>query len=135
MTAGKRIAIARKDRGLTQKELGKLSGTSEITIRQYEIGKREPGAKQLRSIAEVLDVSSDYILGLSDVKTTSTELKNICNYTGLSEKALFVLCAAKESQISHVFEKSIIGLQEIVCDIVTASPSPAPAETSASASD
>lgn len=34
------------------------------------------------------DVSADYILGLRDVKSTDTNIKSICDYTGLSESAI-----------------------------------------------
>lgn len=57
MTIGDRIRKARKARGLTQKQLGEASGTSEITIRQYETGKRQPRIKQLRAVASALGVN------------------------------------------------------------------------------
>ena len=56
MTVGERIKQARKLKGLTQKQLGELSETSEITVRQYELGKRQPRLEQLRRIASALDV-------------------------------------------------------------------------------
>lgn len=56
MTVGERIKRARKLKGLTQKQLGELSETSEITVRQYELGKRQPRLEQLRRIASALDV-------------------------------------------------------------------------------
>ena len=36
--------------GLTQRALGELSGTSETTIKQYELGKRQPRIKQLKKL-------------------------------------------------------------------------------------
>lgn len=57
MTIGERIKQERKAKGLTQKQLGELSGTSEITIRQYEIGKRQPRLEPLRQIAKALGVT------------------------------------------------------------------------------
>lgn len=57
MTIGERIKQARKAKGLTQKQLGEVSGTSEITVRQYEIGKRQPRLEQLRQIALALGTS------------------------------------------------------------------------------
>lgn len=53
MTIGEQIRFLRKHIGYTQKELGRLSGTSERTIQQYENGKREPRIKQLQKIAHV----------------------------------------------------------------------------------
>ena len=45
----------------------------------------------LKKIAEYFNVSTDYLLGLSNVKSTDTELKGVCEYTGLTEKAVAVL--------------------------------------------
>lgn len=56
MDLGNRIKHYRIAKNLTQKQLGELSGVAEITIRQYETGKREPKIDQLRKIAEVLNV-------------------------------------------------------------------------------
>ena len=55
-TVGQQIKKYRKEKNLTQKQLGELSGTSEITVRQYELGKRQPRLEQLRRIASALDV-------------------------------------------------------------------------------
>ena len=63
MTVGERIRSARKAKGLTQKYLAILSGTSEITVRQYEIGKRQPRIEQLCLIADALGVSAGELLG------------------------------------------------------------------------
>lgn len=57
MTIGEKIKQIRKEKGLTQKELGKISCTSEGTIRQYEIGKRQPRLEPLRQIAKALGVT------------------------------------------------------------------------------
>lgn len=67
MTTGERIKEARKKRGFTQKELGTLSGTSEITIRQYEIGKRQPRMEQLHRIADALGIPVSSFLGESEM--------------------------------------------------------------------
>lgn len=66
MTIGERIKLARKSKGLTQKKLGELSGTSEITVRQYELGKRQPRLEQLQRIASALGVSMLGLTGISE---------------------------------------------------------------------
>lgn len=63
MTIGERIRYYRKIVGLTQKQLGELSGTSERTIQQYEGGKRQPRIEQLQKIAPFLKVSAADLLG------------------------------------------------------------------------
>lgn len=55
MTISEKIRKLRKYAGLTQRTLGELSGTSETTIKQYELGKRQPRIEQLKKIAKVFD--------------------------------------------------------------------------------
>lgn len=55
MTIGEKIKKLRIHTGLTQRALGELSGTSETTIKQYELGKRQPRIEQLKNIAKVFD--------------------------------------------------------------------------------
>lgn len=57
MTIGEKIRQQRKNAGLTQKKLGELSDTSETTIKQYELGKRQPRIEQLQKIADALQIS------------------------------------------------------------------------------
>ena len=59
---GQNIKMFRKKKKLTQKELGIQSGVAEISIRQYEGGKRRPRVDILERIARVLDVSMDTLL-------------------------------------------------------------------------
>ena len=54
---GKRIRLFRERRGLTQKQLGEMSGIIEATIRKYEIGQRNPKPDQVAKIAEALGVT------------------------------------------------------------------------------
>ena len=57
MNTGKKIKLIRTFRGLTQKELGEACGIHEVAIRKYELGKNLPKSKQLRKIAEALNVN------------------------------------------------------------------------------
>ena len=63
MNTGELIKNYRKIAGLTQKELGALSDTSERTIQNYETGKRQPRIEQLQKIAPILNVSVLDLLG------------------------------------------------------------------------
>ncbi len=54
----------RKDNRLTQKELAKLSGLAEITIRFYEAGKIRPKVEQLLKLAAALGVPIEEFLSL-----------------------------------------------------------------------
>lgn len=51
------IKAARINAGLTQKELAKIIGVSNLTISSWETGKTEPTVSQLKKIAEVTDIN------------------------------------------------------------------------------
>lgn len=64
-----RLRDSRERKGIKQRELSQLCGVTEFQISRYENGKSEPGASVLELIARSLDVSTDYLLGLSDQPT------------------------------------------------------------------
>ena len=64
----KRLRELRKEKGLSQMELGEHLGYGYTAISSYETGRNEPGYADLICICNVLDVSADYILGISDVR-------------------------------------------------------------------
>jgi len=67
---GNKIKALRKSRSMTQKELSDLLGlTSDSTISQWERGVNSPYGKDLYKIAEVFNVSSDFLLGLDESET------------------------------------------------------------------
>ena len=73
MVIGQRIKIARKNQGLTQKELAERAGTATGTIQQYELGKRQPRMDLLQKIASVLGVSMDYLLGFGKIREAALD--------------------------------------------------------------
>ena len=56
MPTGTRIKELRKQKGLTQKQLGELCGMYESQIRKYENGNANPKIETLQKIAFVLGV-------------------------------------------------------------------------------
>ncbi|WP_347994208.1 helix-turn-helix transcriptional regulator [uncultured Eubacterium sp.] len=62
METGKKIKLIRTMRGLTQKQLGELSGIHEVAIRKYELGKNLPKEEQLKKIANALNVNVNSLL-------------------------------------------------------------------------
>ena len=53
---GKLIKAARKQRNLTQKELGEILGLAESTVTNYEAGRQNLTLDTLDKIAEALQV-------------------------------------------------------------------------------
>lgn len=59
---GDKLRILRKNRNLSQKDLGKQLGMAFSTISGYEMGTRMPDLDKLKKIADFFEVSVDYLL-------------------------------------------------------------------------
>lgn len=66
MKFSERLKNTRKELNLTQKQAAEKLGISESCYGGYEQGYREPDLKTLIKICILFDVSSDYLLGISD---------------------------------------------------------------------
>lgn len=84
-----------------QKELAAHLSVSDNIVSYFVKGARVPNTEQIIKIANFFNVSSDYLLGLSDAKTTDTDLKMIVDYTGLSEESASNLHNAAQTQFWH----------------------------------
>ena len=59
---GRRISLARKDKGLTSEKLSELCNINATYLRQIEAGSRSPSLPMFVSICESLSVSPSYLL-------------------------------------------------------------------------
>lgn len=74
MTIGNRIKKCRLSLHLNQTELSKQLNLSPRMVSFYESGQRIPPADILIKLARIFNVSSDYLLGLSDTTTNTIHL-------------------------------------------------------------
>lgn len=58
-----KLLTIRKEKHLTQVELAKKLGVSQVAIHNWENGKRLPSLNKFNNICKVLNVSSEYFLG------------------------------------------------------------------------
>ena len=61
-----RIVEAIKLSGMTQTEIAKKVGVKQPTVGQYLSGRSLPALDTFARLCQVLDVSPEYLLGLSD---------------------------------------------------------------------
>lgn len=85
---GERIKEARKQKGMTQKELGIMTNIGEATIRKYELGIRKPKLETVSLIALALGYNVGFFYNLygesesmeqkyiDELKTENLTLKN-----------------------------------------------------------
>lgn len=66
-TLGARIIDLRKQHGISREELAKEFDIPYTTLRNYENGLREPGHVFLIKVAKRFNVTTDYLLGISDI--------------------------------------------------------------------
>lgn len=94
---GKIIKKLREQAGESQEQLAvALNVPNRETITRWENGSRDLKREHIIAIARHFNVSSDYLLGLSDISSTNEDIKIACNVTGLSEKSIDVLIAARK---------------------------------------
>jgi transcriptional regulator with XRE-family HTH domain len=62
---GNRMAQLRKEKDLSRDELGEKIGTSGAIVGRYERNDMKPSIEIAAKIAEALDVSLDYLVGIS----------------------------------------------------------------------
>ena len=63
MTFGDQLSKARKNKDLTQEELAERLNLSRQTILRWEKNQVFPDISNLKAVAQVLDISFDYLLG------------------------------------------------------------------------
>lgn len=92
---GERIKQQREIKELNQKQLADMLGVSPSTIGMYEQNRRSPDKDMLLKLAEIFNVSVDYLLGTTKIKTPSPESGH--KYKDVND----ILSKAKEQLIHH----------------------------------
>ncbi|HZG86111.1 helix-turn-helix transcriptional regulator [Paenibacillus sp.] len=62
-----RLKELRRKHRMSMLELGNRIGTAKSTVAGYESGAREPALATVAEISRIFNVSSDYLLGVTDV--------------------------------------------------------------------
>lgn len=99
-----RLHSLREEKGLTYDKLStEIHKTCNVSISadslsNYEVTATDNHAKSkkvlgmkiefLHALAQYYNVSADFLLGLTENKTTDKDLDAVCQYTGLSESAI-----------------------------------------------
>lgn len=111
MTVGERIKALRMDAGYTRVNLAEKLGMPQTTLRNYENDAREPGHDFLIKFAKEFNVSTDYLLGLTDKKEATVD-----NYDG---KYLLNLITQKIGRTPTVKEMKLLStLFDGICEYI-----------------
>lgn len=72
-----RIRYLRELNGELQSDLAKILNITPVAIGNYENEKRDIPTESLKILSEHFDVSIDYLLGKSDIKSSSSNASSI----------------------------------------------------------
>ncbi|MCE2963759.1 MAG: helix-turn-helix domain-containing protein [Chitinophagales bacterium] len=86
ITLGEHLNILRKQKSISQGDLGKKIGTSGDIIGRYERDEVKPSIEVVIKLADALDVSIDYLVGKTDIELDTKSLQRIREITKLSDK-------------------------------------------------
>ncbi len=78
-----RIKYAREMNGLTQSELAKQMSITRSGVNAWEMGISIPSTEKIAELSRILNISTDYLLGISDEENVSL--------LGLNEEAKSVI--------------------------------------------
>lgn len=101
-TLGQRILFTRKCRRLSQEQLAELTKLSPPYISHIERGVKSPSLDALLRIADALDISMDWLLGLSPAAIEEiSPLQMTLNQCSEEEQQVIIEIAMACQEIFH----------------------------------
>lgn len=80
---GRRVRQSREERGWSQGDLARECGLTPSGVAHFEAGRREPRLTSIVRLAEALDISADYLVGISNQPQASVARSSkIANLVG-----------------------------------------------------
>ncbi len=89
----------------SEEKFAKMVGMSRQGIHDYLNTKDKlPDGRSLKKLCENLNVSADWLLGLSDVRSVDTDLQAACKTLGISEAAANTLLRESGESVNYLLE-------------------------------
>lgn len=100
---GERLKQLRKERGITQERLASILGVERSSVGKYE-GKSKilPSDDVKKRIAEYFGVSVDYMLGLTDIRSSENKKQPTVKDDELDETLVNFLSGLSPSEVQRV---------------------------------
>lgn len=87
MNFGQKISLVRKQKKMSQAELGKISGINGDIVGKYERDEMKPSIETAKKLADALEISLDYLVGDGELKILDKKtLKRLEDIDKLSDK-------------------------------------------------
>lgn len=79
----------KKEQGLIQDDVAKAIGVSRQALGKWANGETVPDIMDLKSLASYFEVSSDFLLGLSEFTNGDNSFKDVSKRTNIPERTLY----------------------------------------------
>lgn len=96
-----RLKLLREEKNLTQSDVAKLLNITIAAYSYYENEKRDMTPDTILKLSEYFNVSTDYLLGKTDVRNPGTKIDNVLNEAmiGMSKEDYEALSETQKKQI------------------------------------
>jgi len=108
MSFGSRLLQARKKKGMSHEELAKMLGTKGPAIGRYERDEMKPSIEAAAKMAQILDVSLDWLAGHTDLELDKKMIQRIQQVTKMSEKDREHVFAMLDAFIKQTMSQSVL---------------------------
>lgn len=97
-----KLKLLRKELKKTQTDIANVLGITVSAYGNYELGQREPDNANLVKLARYFNVSTDYLLGLSDERSPKQSIQQSSNLTSRESQLLSVFNSLSPSEQGEV---------------------------------
>lgn len=106
MNFSERLKTLRKEAGLTQVEISQKLGLRQSAYSKYERGTGKPLNANLEKLASIFGVSVSYLLGETDVRSSSEFLERMANLSKAQQEEVIKFLQKQEDNTSTFQEKN-----------------------------
>ena len=124
LTFGERLGDLISSRGINQSQLAEQTGIKQSAISEYINGRkngaepRSPDCATIIELSRFFGVSTDFLLGLSAIKSPIADIKAACEFTGLSEQSMSTMhCIGKQDGNNRQYN-DYINHPKLACELV-----------------
>lgn len=103
MDFGKRLKLIREDHNLSREDLANKLNISYSTISKYETNVRFPDQEMLSKIADLFNVSTDYLLGRSNIPNPYVKNGNLSSIDAIFEE-IHTLSPESQEELKKLIE-------------------------------
>ena len=108
MTFGDQLSKARKEKEFTQEELAEKLNLSRQTILRWEKNQVFPDISNLKAVAQVLDVSFDYLLGEDKINKVPSSKLNLIDVLVGKEARLVIYEESLDNYLTIYDKKCLV---------------------------